>query len=134
MQEPLIHFAINCASLSCPALLNEAYKPETLNTQLKDVARRFVSDGSRNQFLPAPGKVELSKIFDWYGDDFVERYGAAKPLAGRSRRESAVIGFLKEYASGANRQLLESNQFSQSYLPYDLQENTNPQMVSRLVC
>ena len=43
MNEPRIHFAINCASLSCPNLLNEAYVPEKIATQLDEVTRKFIN-------------------------------------------------------------------------------------------
>ncbi|MBU2979780.1 DUF547 domain-containing protein [Alteromonas sp. C1M14] len=66
--EPRIHFAVNCASVGCPALREEAYTGDKLEMQLADQTQRFLSDRSRNH---AEGKtLTLSKIFDWYGDDF----------------------------------------------------------------
>ena len=67
-QEPRIHFAVNCASIGCPNLALEAYTAEKLNSQLARAARDFLADENRNYFKP--GRVVLSKIFDWYGDDF----------------------------------------------------------------
>ncbi|MBI5857563.1 MAG: DUF547 domain-containing protein [Sphingobacteriales bacterium] len=65
--EPRIHFALNCASLSCPELRNEAYDGKTLDAQLTDQAIRFLSDSTRNQ--PNGGNPKLSSIFNWYGGD-----------------------------------------------------------------
>ena len=68
--EPRIHFAVNCASIGCPALRNEAYVAERLDAQLEDQTKRFLSDRSRNRYAPNSNTLEVSKIFDWYGSDF----------------------------------------------------------------
>ena len=66
--DPRIHFAINCASVSCPKLHNEAFTPGNLESQLNMLAQSFVNDPSRNSL--SPDKVMLSSIFDWYKEDF----------------------------------------------------------------
>ena len=63
MNEPRIHFAINCASFSCPKLLNEAYTEDKLEKQLHRAANDFINDPSRN--IISENKVELSEIFKW---------------------------------------------------------------------
>lgn len=68
--EPLIHFAANCASIGCPALLNEAYVAETLEQQLLESTRKFLSDQNRNRFDTETGTLDVSSIFDWYAEDF----------------------------------------------------------------
>ena len=68
--DPRIHFAINCASVGCPMLRNEAYVGARLDAQLDDQMRRFLSDRSRNLYDAADKVLKVSKIFDWYGDDF----------------------------------------------------------------
>jgi hypothetical protein len=68
--EPRVHFAVNCASVGCPMLREEAYVAERLGAQLEEQARRFLSDRSRNRYNPKSGKLEVSKIFDWYKDDW----------------------------------------------------------------
>ena len=65
-----IHFAVNCASIGCPALRNEAYVAGRLDAQLEDQTKRFLSDRSRNRYAPNSNTLEVSKIFDWYGSDF----------------------------------------------------------------
>jgi hypothetical protein len=80
--EPRIHFAVNCASVSCPNLRNEAYTAEQLDRQLDDQARDFLSDPTKN--IIEPGRVRLSKIFRWYKGDFTER--------------GSLIDFLNRYA------------------------------------
>ncbi len=68
MDEPRIHFAINCASVSCPKLLNEAFLPEKLDSQLTSATQEFLSDPVRNEI--GSKKVKISKIFRWFGKDF----------------------------------------------------------------
>lgn len=68
--EPRIHFAVVCASIGCPMLRNEAFVAARLDEQLEDGMRRFLSDRTRNRYDPASGKLQVSRIFDWYGKDF----------------------------------------------------------------
>ena len=70
-REPRVHYAVNCASIGCPMLREEAYVAEALERQLEEQARRFLSDRSRNRFRD--GRLELSKIFDWFKEDFEPR-------------------------------------------------------------
>lgn len=65
-----IHAAVNCASISCPPLRNEAYVGEKLDAQLDDQMKAWLSDPSRNSVNPNSDSVTISKIFDWYEDDF----------------------------------------------------------------
>lgn len=69
--EPRAHFALNCASIGCPMLREEAYVAERLERQLEEQTLRFLSDRSRNRY--ANGRLEVSKIFDWYKEDFTPR-------------------------------------------------------------
>jgi hypothetical protein len=62
-----IHFTINCASKSCPPLKNSAYQAENLENQLTDATLRFLL-GRENTI--SPDRVELSKLFEWYRQDF----------------------------------------------------------------
>ncbi|MCH7413586.1 DUF547 domain-containing protein [Belliella sp. R4-6] len=68
--EPRIHFAINCASYSCPPLLNEAFVAEKVDAQLDKVAKSFINDHKRNKI--SADKIEVSKIFSWFKGDFTK--------------------------------------------------------------
>ncbi len=68
MDEPRIHFAINCASVSCPVLQPFAFTADTIDAQLDAAAREFINDPARNSI--GPGQVGLSRIFKWYKEDF----------------------------------------------------------------
>ena len=67
MKEPRIHFAINCASYSCPDLLNEAFTASRIEEQLDQVTLSFIN-GTKNEL--SEKKIRISKIFKWYKKDF----------------------------------------------------------------
>jgi hypothetical protein len=68
MNEPRIHFAINCASISCPRLLNQAYTAKNVETLLEQVSKDFINYSEKN--IISKENAQLSKIFDWYKKDF----------------------------------------------------------------
>ena len=68
MNEPRIHFAIVCASFSCPKLQNEAFEASKIEEQLSKVAKEFLSDTNRNEI--SENSLKLSKIFQWFSKDF----------------------------------------------------------------
>lgn len=67
-QEPRVHFALNCASRSCPPLSPDVFRSRELDAQLEKLARAFVN--SERGVRVKGTSVELSKIFEWYKDDF----------------------------------------------------------------
>lgn len=67
-KEPRVHFALNCASRSCPPLRPEPFRAETLDAQLDALANGFVN--SERGVRVSGTTVHLSKIFEWYKDDF----------------------------------------------------------------
>ncbi len=75
--EPRVHFAVNCASIGCPMLREEAFVAERLEAQLEEQAVRFLSDRSRNR-VGAQGRLEVSKIFDWFKEDWESGYQGIK--------------------------------------------------------
>ena len=103
--EPRIHFAINCASQSCPVLRPEAYRAEVLDQQLDEQAVTFVGDPARNRFDVATDQASLSKIFDWFKEDFDAVGG--------------VPSFLSQFATGDAKTVLESSALKIDYLPYN---------------
>ena len=68
MNEPRIHFAIVCASFSCPKLQNKAFEATNLYGQLTNATKSFLSDSKRNSI--SENNIELSKIFQWFSQDF----------------------------------------------------------------
>lgn len=83
--DPRIHAAVNCASKSCPKLLNEAFVAEKLDVQLDSVMNMFVNDNVRNK-ISSSQKAELSKIFSWYAGDF-------------KKANPSVIAFINKFSN-----------------------------------
>jgi hypothetical protein len=69
--EPRIHFAINCASMSCPKLRREAYTGERIDAQLEEQTVDFINDPTRND-IRDPENPRISKIFSWFTSDFTQ--------------------------------------------------------------
>ena len=76
--DPRIHFAVNCASIGCPALREEAYTGDKLEQQLTEQTERFLTDKSRNYI--DGNKFYMSSIFKWYGDDFEKGFRGTKSI------------------------------------------------------
>jgi len=82
--EPRIHFACNCASISCPRLRNEAFVAERLDEQLTDQTKYFLSNSIKNEITNSKA-VKLSPLFNWYGGDFKKSAGT-------------VVDFINKYS------------------------------------
>ena len=82
MGEPRIHFALNCASISCPKLSNDAYTSKDIYTQLEKAAKEFIRSDKNDINLSHP---TISPIFDWYCKDFIQE-------------DNTVIDFINRYA------------------------------------
>lgn len=95
MNEPRIHFAINCASYSCPKLLNEAFVSSKLETQLQNATIDFINDPKRN--VIASEKINISYIFKWFKGDFTENGSIVDYIQSYSKikiRNEAKIDFI----------------------------------------
>ena len=115
-QDPRIHFAVNCASIGCPALHREAFEAERLNTQLEHSTQLFLQDRSRNH-LDA-NTLYVSSIFKWYHQDFEKGWKGV----------NSVGQFLSQYSEplGLNttqKDMLKNGKINIDYLPYDWRLN-----------
>lgn len=97
-KDPRIHFAINCASVSCPPLHNRAIMANNLNTQLDRLATNFINS-ERNKITA--NSVQLSSIFNWFSDDFKAESGS-------------VINYINKYSK-----IKVSNKANVTYLDYN---------------
>jgi len=102
--DPRIHFAIVCASTSCPKLRREAYVAERLDQQLDEAARTFINDPTRNRIDSQ--QVALSQIFQWFADDFVNSAGS-------------VVGFVQRFVADDKKSMLTAKKDNLQYLEYD---------------
>jgi hypothetical protein len=116
--DPRVHFAVNCASIGCPPLREEAFAAERLDRQLDEQASRFMSDRTRNRFDVATGRLEVSKIFDWYGGDFkLGHHGIVSLSAFMSRYADSLAD------AQADRERVRDRRAEFSFLPYDWKLN-----------
>ncbi|MEP6956763.1 MAG: DUF547 domain-containing protein [Chthoniobacterales bacterium] len=86
--EPLVHFALNCASRSCPPLQTEAFRADALGAQMEKLARGYVNSERGVIYESGKKSAQLSKIFDWYKDDFAKAGGAMDFI--NKRRSSPI--------------------------------------------
>ncbi|OGH56452.1 MAG: hypothetical protein A3G34_12410 [Candidatus Lindowbacteria bacterium RIFCSPLOWO2_12_FULL_62_27] len=113
-KEPRIHFALVCASTSCPSLRLEAYEGHRIDTQLADQEKTFLMDTAKNRWrIAASGllskedrlELELSSIFKWFGEDF--------------GGEAGVVRRVRPFLDPAGRALLDQSRYDVDYLDYD---------------
>lgn len=114
LSEPRIHFALNCASVSCPKLSNNVYRVNTLEQQLEQAAIEFINDKTRNQFDYGSKIAHLSEIFNWFAEDFEKHSGS-------------VQNYLALYVTDAKvSNALANNEFEIKYMEYDWTLNGKP--------
>lgn len=97
MDDPRIHFAINCASASYPQLSNEAFRASKVQKQLEEATALFINDTSKNQI--SEKNIGLSKIFLWFSKDFgskKERIAFIQKYSQKSFKDNAKIKY-QEY-------------------------------------
>ena len=119
--EPRVHFALNCASIGCPALRDEAFTADKLDKQLEEQTVRFLSDRSRNRYDPKSGKLEVSMIFKWFNQDWESGYKGfeGKTVAIKSR-EDYFARYAKLLADApADQQKIADGKAAISNLDYD---------------
>ncbi|KAK3604237.1 hypothetical protein CHS0354_002045 [Potamilus streckersoni] len=107
--EPRIHFAVNCASIGCPALLNEAYDGKKIDSQLDKATRSFLRDRTRNGMRQ--NYLEISPIFDWYEEDFKMNGSSLTVFLGKYADE---LGMTKAQAAD-----LKAGKIKIRYTEYD---------------
>jgi len=84
MGDPRIHMAIGCASVSCPDLRPEPYRAARLQQQLDSQAGDFLANPGKGLRLTG-GSIRVSRIFDWFEEDFTKAYGGVAPFLRRYR-------------------------------------------------
>ncbi len=102
-KDPRVHFAVNCASKSCPPLISEPYEGSTLNRQLDNAARAFINDPKSNYLKGS--KLYASRIFKWFAEDF----------------NDDIVGFFLKYGEGDFKKELQAqkDKLKIVYLSYD---------------
>ena len=117
--EVRVHYAVNCASIGCPALREEAFVADRLDKQLEEQAVRFLSDRTRNRY--SNGKLEVSMIFNWFKEDWA---GSFKGFDGNTPAITSREDYFARYAkvladSPADRQNITDRKAAIANLEYD---------------
>ncbi len=113
--EPRIHFALNCASISCAVLRRKPYVGSQLDRQLVLAARDFLAN---ERGLQVDGDTLLvSSVLNWFGDDFIEQYSTL--VDGGSAKDRALLGVIAKYGPAEASQLAQSGNARIRFLSYD---------------
>jgi hypothetical protein len=117
--DPRIHFALVCAAMGCPPLRNEPYLGDRLGDQLDDQVRQFLENSEKFRIDRSTNTVYLSKILDWYGEDFSTQSEDSTYFRDHGSEERAVLRFISEYLSPEDRTYLRKGTYRLRYLEYD---------------
>ncbi|MGH8611523.1 MAG: DUF547 domain-containing protein [Gammaproteobacteria bacterium] len=109
-----IHMAVNCASIGCPMLREEAYVGARLDTQLDDQVRRFLSDRTRNRYSEVSKTLQVSNLFKWYAEDFSRGYRGIRSVQEFLAPHAEVLADRPAYQA-----LIRTGQAPLDYLDYD---------------
>lgn len=112
--DPRVHFAIVCASFSCPPIGDRAFSAETIEERLETLTFNFIQNPEHVRIDRAKHIVHLSKIFKWYENDFMEGY-------------DGVADFLADYRPPEDAEYLSSMDIKFRYLDYDWTLNDQKQ-------
>jgi len=97
-KDPRIHFAINCAAVSCPPIRTEAFVGARIAEQLDDQARRFLNDPRRGAQVEVQANgvvIHLTKVMDWFADDF-KKWGGGQ------------VAFVRKYLPPDKQKLIDA--------------------------
>lgn len=115
-----VHFALVCASSSCPTLRSEAYAPQRLEAQLADQTTQFLADPQRG--LRVQGNtLWVSMIFKWHETDFVPRRGLVHRLT-----PAALLTALEPYLDKEAAKTIRARRLGLKFIPYDWTLNARP--------
>ncbi len=121
LKEARVHFTLVCAAKGCPKLRNRAYTAAGIDAEMEAAAKGFFTDPAKNRVDAAGKKVYLSKILDWYGDDFVGAKGLPEVagIDGLSSKQQASIRLFAKYLGDSDRAALGAGGLSVIYNDYD---------------
>jgi len=114
--DPRIHFALNCASSSCPELPRQPIYPESLEQQLEAETYKFINSPENVRYDSQDNVLSLSSIFDWYEDDFIAWIKKYSP-----EQEATPVNFVMEYLPKETAQSIREgfDDLTIVFMPYD---------------
>ncbi|MBP9865566.1 MAG: DUF547 domain-containing protein [Candidatus Omnitrophica bacterium] len=116
-----IHLALSCGARSCPPFPREAFVAARVEGQLFMIANQRVQDEKFVRIDPKKKRVFLSRIFNWYGNDFILDFGAQPGEEIKfTPPDMAVLSFVRHYTQDAEKiEFLENLRFKIKYMPFD---------------
>jgi hypothetical protein len=119
--DPRIFFAISNGCLSSPPLRNEPYYGRSLNEQLDEQTRRFLSSPRAFSIDREKEKVYLSALFQssWYGIEFIKKFAIDRKFKDQPAQTRAVLNFITNYISKEDVTFLETGNYTIKYMTYD---------------
>ena len=127
-REPLVHFAVSRASRSGPLLPEEPFEGENLVEQLHQRTQEFLLDTSRGVSIDyEKNRVYLPELFDWFGEDFIPRYGTGALSERYGEKLGACLNFVSGYLPRDQKEFIRGGGYQVEFLPYDwlLNERTS---------
>ncbi len=118
-EEPRIHVALVCAAMGCPPLRNEPYVGKRLKAQFADQLRSFLRNPKKFKIDRNKGRVYISPIFKWFGEDFEKKYATDTKFSEHSRTERAVLKYVSERLDETQARHLAQAKYDIKYLDYD---------------
>ncbi len=125
LRDPRIHFAIVCASTSCPKLQRFAYSGEKVDSQLEQAAREFLADPNRGlRYDAGRNDLYVSPIFKWYAGDFTGSEGSLWARTKATVSGSELLDFIARYAPAAVAARIRQHPPTLHYFDYDWSLNS----------
>ncbi|HSM81544.1 MAG TPA: DUF547 domain-containing protein [Nodosilinea sp.] len=115
--EPRIHAALVCAAISCPPLRQEPFTGDSLDAQLDDQTRRWLTGPHGIAIDRDQNRVAISAIFKWFGQDWETQYAAPDRFTGNAQ-ERAALNFISGYLSPEDSAYLAEGGYRLGYLDY----------------
>lgn len=116
LDEPRIHFGVNCASIGCPPLRKEVFRASELEVQLEEQTSEFLASNHGLRFTPVSRELGLSKLFEWFHRDFE---GEATPWSRKYGKFAGVVGFVSKYLKPSLVYRLKNEVIKVSFFDYD---------------
>jgi hypothetical protein len=121
-KDPRIHFALNCASYSCPRLPEYAFSGDKVQAQLDLETKKFLNEKRNCEFDPATGVVMVSKLFEWYQADFLD-WPEFPEVKSASSKEAKIIAYINHYRAKKDKIPARSDGWTLKFREYNWKLN-----------
>ncbi|MDF1660461.1 MAG: DUF547 domain-containing protein [Planctomycetota bacterium] len=121
-KDPRIHFALNCASFSCPRLPEYAFTAKDLEKQLEAETKKFLNELRNCEIDAKKGVVTVSKLFEWYQKDFLDwpDFPAVKTA---SSTEAKIVAYINHYRAAKDKIPARSDGWTVEFREYNWKLN-----------